>query len=199
MPTSGTAAKLQLSTDNSVITDDGRTDCQLIVQVQDASGKWISNAPAITLTDKSGLGLFPGGSTITFIGGAVDKGVLNGQSAIEYRSYTAGTAAIEATSSGLAASSVTITVNHVSDTVTTAIGPKAVVQNPAIPEMPFIKTAQNRILLPQAMRGKKVMATVYDPRGRLLFSKTMINRNVINLTGKDFAGTVFLVKVRTLE
>jgi len=199
LPTSGTAAKLQLSTDNSVITDDGRTDCQLIVQVQDASGKWISNAPAITLTDKSGLGLFPGGSTITFIGGAVDKGVLNGQSAIEYRSYTAGTAAIEATSSGLAASSVTITVNHVSDTVTTAIGPKAVVQNPAIPEMPFIKTAQNRILLPQAMRGKKVMATVYDPRGRLLFSKTMINRNVINLTGKDFAGTVFLVKVRTLE
>jgi beta-galactosidase len=100
-PTSGTAAKLQLTTDNNVIADDGRTDCQLIVQVQDASGKWINSAPAITLTDKSGLGLFPGGTTITFIGGAVDKGVLNGLAAIEYRSYTAGTAAIDATSSGL--------------------------------------------------------------------------------------------------
>jgi beta-galactosidase len=58
-PVAGTAAKLKLTTDNTTITDDGRSDCQLIVQVQDASGNWLTNTPDITLTDKSGLGYFP--------------------------------------------------------------------------------------------------------------------------------------------
>ena len=90
-PVAGTAAKLMLTTDNSTLTDDGKSDCQLIVQVQNAAGTWISNSPNITLTDGSGLGAFPTGTSITFIGGDSEDCVRNGLAAIEYRSYTAGT------------------------------------------------------------------------------------------------------------
>jgi hypothetical protein len=195
-PTTGTAAKLQLTTDNSVITDDGRTDCQLIVQVQDGSGKWISNAPAITLTDKSGLGLFPGGAAITFTGGAVDKGVLNGLAAIEYRSYTAGTATIEATSSGLTASSVTIMVKHVSDSLTTGVSGPVPMNVKSCPESQLYKTVGNRIFLPKNIQDGKIAASVYDLRGRLIYSNIMRATNAITLTNKNTAGEVLVVKVK---
>ena len=114
-PAPGAAAKLKLTADNSTITDDGRSDTHLIVEVQDASGVRISNTPDITLTDSSGLGMFPTGSSITFTGGALEKGVRDGQAAIEFRSYKAGTITIAATSTGLTSDSVTLTVKHVSD------------------------------------------------------------------------------------
>jgi beta-galactosidase len=115
-PAPGTAAKLKLTADNATITDDGRSDTHLIVEVQDASGVRISNTPTITLTDQSGLGMFPGGgSSITFTGGALEKGVRDGQAAIEFRSYKAGTITIAATSTGLTSDSVTLTVKHVPD------------------------------------------------------------------------------------
>ena len=114
-PAPGTAAKLKLSADNSSITDDGRSDTHLIVEVQDASGVRISNTPDITLTDSSGLGMFPTGSSITFTGGALEKGVRDGQAAIEFRSYKAGTITVVATSTGLTSDSVTVTVKHVPD------------------------------------------------------------------------------------
>ena len=114
-PAAGTAAKLKLTADNSTITDDGRSDSHLIVEVQNASGVRISNTPDITLTDSSGLGVFPTGSSITFTGGALEKGVRDGQAAIEFRSYKAGTVTIAATSTGLTSDSVTLTVTHVPD------------------------------------------------------------------------------------
>ncbi len=114
-PAIGTPAKLSLTADNAAITDDGRSDTHLIVEVQSSAGVHISNSPDITLTDTSGLGMFPTGSTITFAGGALEKGVRDGQAAIELRSYNAGTITIQATSPGLASSSVTIVVNHVPD------------------------------------------------------------------------------------
>jgi hypothetical protein len=198
-PSSGTAAKLKLTTDNDAITDDGRTDCQLIAQVQDASGKWISNQPSITLTDKSGLGLFPGGTSITFTGGATDKGVLDGLAAIEYRSYTAGTATIEATSSGLTAASVTITVKHVADSMTTGVSAPVSANMKSVAISQLFKTAGNRIFLPKDMQGGRISATVYDLQGRLMYSKNISSKNAIDPAKKDYAGKVFLVKVRTLN
>ncbi len=114
-PVAGTAAKLKLSADNMTVTDDGRSDTHLIVEVQNAAGVRISDTSDITLTDKSGLGMFPTGSSITFKGGALEKGVRDGQAAIEFRSYKAGSITIEATSAGLASDSVTILAQHVAD------------------------------------------------------------------------------------
>jgi beta-galactosidase len=198
-PAAGTAAKLKLTTDNDTITDDGRDDCQLIVQVQDASGNWISNQPSITLTDRNGLGLFPGGTSVAFVGGAVDKGVLNGLAAIEYRSYAPGTAIVDASSSDLTGASVTIFVKHASDTITTSVSSLA--QIGAKPSMGshVFKNIGNRIALPNSLGGKKFIASVFDLQGRLLFSKTMTNKNVIDLAEKDKAGKVFLVKIRVLS
>ena len=120
-PVAGTAAKLLLTKDCDTITDDGQSDCHLTVQVQNAAGAWLTNSPAITFTDASGLGIFPSSNTgstfINFTSGAIDDGVLNGMAAIEYRSYKAGTATINATSAGLTTSSVTIVVKHVQDSI----------------------------------------------------------------------------------
>ena len=195
-PVAGTASKLQLTTDNGTITDDGRTDCQLIVQVQDASGNWISNQPNVTLTDRNGLGLFPGGTSVAFTGGAIDKGVLNGLAAVEYRSYSPGTAIIDATSSGLAGASVTIFVKHVSDTITTVVSPMGQLHGKPYMENCVFKAIGNRIALPNALWGKKIIASVFNLQGRLLFSKTVTHKNVIDLTEKNSAGMVFVVKVQ---
>ena len=198
-PVAGTAAKLKLTTDKDTITDDGRSDCQLIMQVQDASGNWINNQPSITLTDRNALGLFPGGTTLTFNGGSIDKGVLNGMAAIEYRSYNPGTAIIDATSTGLTSSSVTIFVKHVSDTVTTSVLPTGQIAAKPSMESRVFKTIGNRIALPNSVSGKKFIASVFDLQGRLLFSKNKTNKNVIDLTEKNLAGKVSLVKVRVLN
>lgn len=111
-PAEGTPAKLSLTADQTVITDDGRCDAYLQVQVQDKDGKWLANSPAITLTDKSGLGLFPTGKSITFTPGATEKGVIEGLAAIEYRSYRPGKAVIEASAPGLPPTTITLTVKH---------------------------------------------------------------------------------------
>ena len=195
-PVAGTAAKLNLTTDNDTITDDGRTDCQVIVQVQDSSGNWISNQPSITLTDRGGIGLFPGGTSVAFTGGAIDKGVLNGLAAVEYRSYSPGAAIIDATSSGLAGASVTVFVKHVSDTITTGVLPVPRTQARLPTGNQFFKAAGNRIALPKALWGKKIIVSVFDLQGRLLFTKTVANKNVIDLTENNIAGMVSLVKVR---
>ena len=198
-PAAGTAAKLKLTTDNDTITDDGRSDCQLIVQVQDASGNWINNQPSITLTDRNGLGLFPGGTSVTFTGGAIDKGVLNGLAAIEYRSYNPGTAIIDATSTGLPSSSMTIFIKHVSDTINTGVVPSEQIRGNPCMEGQVFKAIGNRTALPGAFRGKKSIVSIFNLQGRLLFSKTITNQNVIDLTEKNPAGMVFLVKVRVLS
>lgn len=112
-PTNGIPAQLRLTTDRDIITDDGRSDAQLQVEVVDGRGHCLTNSPSITLTDKSGLGLFPTGKSITFDGGAVEHGAIDGKAAIEYRSYKSGTVTIEASSPGLAPCSLRIAVRHV--------------------------------------------------------------------------------------
>jgi beta-galactosidase len=168
----GTAAKLKLTTDADTINDDGTSDCQLIVQVQNAAGAWLSNSPEITFTDKSGLGIFPstptGSPTITFSAGGFEKGVLDGMAAIEYRSYKAGTAIIEATSNGLTPATVEITVRHVPDPVITASHVPKISKIAGGPQEVVIAGNGNRIALPRSMAGKKIVVSLFDMRGRLI-------------------------------
>jgi len=203
-PVAGTAAKLLLTKDCDTITDNGRSDCHLKVQVQNAASTWLTNSPAITFTDGSGLGIFPssnaGSTTITFTAGAIDDGVLNGMAAIEYRSYNAGTATITATSAGLPSSSVTIVVNHVSDSIPVITGVMSTADyRQTCPESRLFKAVGNRIFLPRNMRGNTIAAAAYDLQGRLIFSKIIDVKNTRYLTGENFAGEVLLVKVRTLD
>jgi hypothetical protein len=84
----------------------------LLVTVVDAAGTAISNNVPVTLTITSGPGEFPTGPSITFTppggGSASDIAIRDGQAAIEFRTYYAGTTVIEATSPGLTSSKVTI-------------------------------------------------------------------------------------------
>ena len=113
-PAAGTAAALKLTSSTPTLSAvDGTQDAWLLVTVVDSSGTAISNNVPVTLTIKSGPGEFPTGPSITFTppgsGSASDIGIRDGQAAIEFRTYYSGTSIIEATSSGLASSSVTIT------------------------------------------------------------------------------------------
>jgi beta-galactosidase len=113
-PTSGTPAGLKLTSSTTTLSAvDGTEDAWLLVTVVDASGKPISNNVPVTLTIKSGPGEFPTGPSITFTpsgsGSASDISILDGQAAIEFRTYYSGTTVIEATSPSLTSSSVTIT------------------------------------------------------------------------------------------
>jgi beta-galactosidase len=112
--TSGTAAALKLTASTTTLTAvDGTQDAWLLVTVVDASGKAISNTVKVTLTVTSGPGEFPTGPSITFTpsgsGAASDIAILDGQAAIEFRTYYSGTSVITATAQGLTSASVTIT------------------------------------------------------------------------------------------
>lgn len=113
-PAAGTAAGLKLTSSTTALSAvDGTQDAWLLVTVVDSTGKAISNNVPVTLAIKSGPGEFPTGPSITFtppnMGTASDISIRDGQAAIEFRTYYAGTSVIEATSPGLTSSSVTIT------------------------------------------------------------------------------------------
>ena len=113
-PASGTPAALKLTASTTTLTAvDGTQDAWLLVTVVDASGKPISNTATVTLAVTSGPGEFPTGPSITFTPGttkpASDIAILDGQAAIEFRTYYAGTSVITASSPGLTSATVTIT------------------------------------------------------------------------------------------
>jgi hypothetical protein len=100
-PVEGKAAALRLTSSSPVIERaDGTDDVQVIVTVVDASGKQLNNAPDVKLEVASGPGGFPTGRSISFNKDS-DIPILDGQAAIEFRSYYAGTTTIRATSPGL--------------------------------------------------------------------------------------------------
>jgi beta-galactosidase len=108
-PQPGTPAKLLLSADKTSINHaDGTDDVQLMVTVTDAAGKPISNSPPVAFDIVSGPGEFPTGRSIQFANDS-DINILDGQAAIEFRSYYAGKSVIRATSPGLVSSEITIT------------------------------------------------------------------------------------------
>ena len=194
-PVAGTAAKLVLTTDNDTLTDDGLTDCQLVVQVQNSAGAWLSNAPNITFTDASGLGAFPTGSSIAFTGGALEKGVLDGMAAIEFRSYNAGTITIQATSPGLSSSSVTLHVKHVSDSTTTGIRNVKAVAPISLQSASFTSFG-SRIDVPTAWRGRPVAVAVYDLVGKRVYSGEFKSApDLLDISTKD---GLYLVRLHAL-
>jgi hypothetical protein len=89
---------------------DGTDDVHVLVTVEDAAGKPISNSPAVMLTIESGPGEFPTGRKITFDGGT-DIPIRDGQAAIEFRSYFGGPSVIRARSAGLKDAVLTITTH----------------------------------------------------------------------------------------
>jgi beta-galactosidase len=196
-PASGTAAKLMLTTDRTTITDDGRSDALLIVQVQDASGNWLSNTPNITLTDQSGLGSFPTGTSITFTGGAANQCVRNGQASIEFRSYNAGTVTIQATSGSLTPASVPITVVHVPENPVTAVRIPAAQNIAAGPQDLVVTGYGNRIAMPGSMIGKKVSVSLFDMRGRLIEMRPVGLAGVV--VRRHAAEGIVIAKIRVVQ
>ena len=114
-PAAGTPAGLKLTASTTTLSAvDGTQDALVTVTVVDASGKAISNNVPVTLTVTSGPGEFPTGPSIIFTPPSssdprADIAILDGQAAIEFRTYYAGTSVITATSPGLSSATMTIT------------------------------------------------------------------------------------------
>ncbi|MEO8615394.1 MAG: glycoside hydrolase family 2 TIM barrel-domain containing protein, partial [Luteolibacter sp.] len=108
-PQQGTAASLKLTADKTTLDRvDGTDDSHLIVTVVGSSDEPLSNSVPVTLTIESGPGEFPTGPSITFAPDS-DISIRDGQAAIEFRSYYAGTTVIRASSPGLNNATLTIT------------------------------------------------------------------------------------------
>lgn len=133
----GTAEKISLQANingvpdapgNSVnLTNDGTTDAQLIVTLQDANGNWVNDTPSsLVLEVVDGPGVFPTGKTYTFVKGGSGKGegltIMDGRAAIEFRSYYAGETTIRAYVPGSNIEAATITLTTV-DTVGLQVRP----------------------------------------------------------------------------
>jgi hypothetical protein len=113
-PTSGTPAGLKLTASTATLTAvDGTEDAWLLVTVVDSNGTPLSNNVPVKLEVTSGPGEFPTGPSITFTppgnGSASKISIIDGQAAIEFRTYYSGTTVITASSDGLESDSVTIT------------------------------------------------------------------------------------------
>lgn len=110
-PTGGIAQELRLSADKTVLQATNGTDDALVtVTVVDANGTHLSNSPTVTLTIVSGPGEFPTGRSITFHKTETDDiRILDGQAAIEFRSYEGGKTIIEAVSDGMKPAVIEIT------------------------------------------------------------------------------------------
>lgn len=89
----GTAAKLELTASDEVITNDGTKDTHIIVTVKDADGNWVNEEPEVVFEITDGPGIFPTGKTMKFKPG---DSMRDGKAAIEFRSYYAGTTTIKA-------------------------------------------------------------------------------------------------------
>ena len=114
-PTAGTAAGLKLTSSTTTLSAvDGTQDAWLLVTVVDASGKAISNnvtgdahdqVRARRVPDRAEHHVHAAGTGEP----ASDIAILDGQAAIEFRTYYSGTSVITATSPGLTSATVTIT------------------------------------------------------------------------------------------
>lgn len=107
---SGTAASMEITTSDAVITNDGKKDAKLIVTMKDTDGNWVNDNRAVTLTVEEGPGIFPGGKTYTFQPGT---SILDGKASIEFRSYYEGTTVIRASAEGLPDATITIQTENV--------------------------------------------------------------------------------------
>lgn len=113
-PQHGIPAKLLLSADKtSISAPDGTDDVMLTVTICGEDNLPINNCVPITLTVLTGPGEFPTGRAITFLppdenNEQADIFIRDGQCAIDFRSYHAGTSIIEASSPGLPPTRISI-------------------------------------------------------------------------------------------
>lgn len=104
----GIPARLELTSDKLVLRHtDGTDDAFLVVSVQDAAGKQLSNSPDVNLKIVSGPGEFPTGSSITFSANS-DIYIRDGKAAIEFRAYEGGKTVIEASSAGIKSDTIVL-------------------------------------------------------------------------------------------
>ena len=95
----GIADHLELHGDRTEFLANGQEDVWLHVYLCNKEGKRISNELPVTLEVVEGDGIFPTGRSITFK--PEDNSFLDGQAAIEFRSYFGGENVIEARADGL--------------------------------------------------------------------------------------------------
>ena len=112
-PSNNPPAKISLSADKSLLAaPDGTDDAQLSITLVDAAGRPVNATVPVTLSIVSGPGEFPTGRTITFSpaghGDASDIAIRDGQAAIAFRSYHAGTTVLRASSPGLPDAALTL-------------------------------------------------------------------------------------------
>ncbi len=130
-PAEGTPAALRLTADKTELARvDGTDDAHLVVTVVDAEGRPLSNCPPVTLAIESGSGEFPTGPSIAFAADS-DIPIRDGQAAIEFRSYHAGTTVVRASSPGLREATLRIVSRG---------GPKYVAGvTPAVAPRPYVR------------------------------------------------------------
>lgn len=99
-------------TDKHIITNDGKSDIQIIVTMIDNKGDWVNENKEVTLKVIEGNGVFPTGKEYKFIPGLT---IQDGKAAIEFRSYYAGETKIQAFVEGenIASDILTITTEKV--------------------------------------------------------------------------------------
>lgn len=98
---SGTATHMEVteSADSpKTLTNDGKSDAQIIVTMKDADGNWVSDNREVTLKVTDGPGVLAGGKTYKF---TKDVSMKDGKAAIEFRSYYSGTTTLTASAEGL--------------------------------------------------------------------------------------------------
>lgn len=95
----GIADHLELYADRTEFAANGQEDAWLRVRACDKNGVRLSNEFPVTLEVVEGDGIFPTGRSITFT--PEKKSFLDGQAAIEFRSYYGGKNVIEARAEGL--------------------------------------------------------------------------------------------------
>ncbi|KAB7790375.1 glycosyl hydrolase family 95 catalytic domain-containing protein [Bifidobacterium leontopitheci] len=110
---SGTATHMDVTTSADspkTLTNDGKTDAQVIVTMKDADGNWVNDNRVVTLKVTDGPGVLAGGKTYTF---TKDVSMKDGKAAIEFRSYYSGTTTLTASAEGLPDATLTITTKDV--------------------------------------------------------------------------------------
>lgn len=105
----GTADHLELHADRTEFAANGQEDVWLHVCVCDREGKRLANEFPVTLELVKGDGIFPTGRSITFT--PEEKSFLDGQAAIEFRSYYGGENVIEARAQGLKPVRISLNAN----------------------------------------------------------------------------------------
>ncbi len=126
----GKAAAIKLTTDKTIIANDGTDDAYLLVSIVDIEGKELSNSPEVKLSVEFGPGEFPTGTSITFDSKS-DIEIIDGLAATEFRSFFGGETVIRATSPGLKDAVIKIK---------TIGSPKFVTgKTPAVADRPYVR------------------------------------------------------------